>query len=51
MSSYILKICGKNIDYFINKLIYLNIEFKGKQSFYNYCIIEVSEEDYLKILK
>ena len=30
MSSYILKICGKNIDYFINKLIYLNIEFKGK---------------------
>ena len=51
MSSYVLKIEGKNIDTFLLLLTRLKISFIVKKKTRNILIIEVLEEDYKKISK
>ncbi len=51
MSSYVLKIKGKRPENFIEFLLHLHINFRQLKGDKEYIIIEVSEEDYQKILK
>ncbi len=51
MNRYVLKITGKRIDTFIFFLVKLKISFKKIKKTKDYIIIEVTEDDYLKIEK
>ncbi len=51
MSRYVLKIKGKRLANFINYLIKLQINFHKVKETKDYLIIEVLEEDYLRLIK